>query len=42
VSIPCRYLHTGSEIASLKDIDEVSTLLTRFVLSIDQETNVIP
>lgn len=42
VSIPCRYLHTGSEIASLKDIDEVATLLARFVLALDGQTNMIP
>lgn len=42
ISIPCRYLHTGSEIASLKDIDEVAELLTHFVLALDKDTNVIP
>ncbi len=42
VSIPCRYLHTGSEIASLKDIDEIAEVLARFVLAVDQETNIIP
>jgi len=42
VSIPNRYMHTGSEVVSLKDIDEIAEVLARFVLAIDAETNVIP
>lgn len=42
LSIPCRYLHTGSEIVSLKDIDQVAEVIARFVLSLSESTNVIP
>ena len=42
LNIPCRYMHTGSEIVSLKDIDDTAELMTRFVLSVDEKTNVIP
>ncbi len=42
VSIPCRYLHSPSEMASLKDIDQVAEVLARFTLAIDETTNVIP
>ena len=42
VNIPSRYMHTASEVVSLKDLDETAELLTRFVLSIDEHTNVIP
>lgn len=42
VSIPLRYMHTGSEIASFKDIEEVAKLLAGFVLSINEDTTLIP
>jgi putative aminopeptidase FrvX len=42
LNIPCRYMHTGSEIVSLKDIDDTAELMARFVLSVDEKTNLIP
>jgi tetrahedral aminopeptidase len=42
LNIPCRYMHTGSEVVSLKDIEDTAELMARFVLSIDESTNVIP
>jgi len=42
VSIPCRYMHTGSEVVSLRDIDQISDVLARFVLTLDKDVNVIP
>ena len=42
VSIPCRYMHSGSEVVSLRDIDQIADVLSRFVLAIDKDTNIIP
>lgn len=42
LNIPCRYMHTASEVVSLKDIEDTAELMARFVLSIDESTNVIP
>jgi tetrahedral aminopeptidase len=42
LNIPCRYMHTGSEIVSLKDIDNTAELMARFVLALDEHTNLIP
>lgn len=42
VSIPCRYLHTGSEMVALQDLEAAARLLARFVLALEKETNLIP
>ena len=42
INIPCRYMHTGSEIVSLKDIGNTAELMARFVLALDEQTNLIP
>jgi len=42
ISIPNRYMHTGSEVVSLKDIDQAAEVIARFVLALNARTNVIP
>ncbi len=42
LNIPCRYMHTGSEIVSLKDIETTAELIAQFVLLLDESTNLIP
>lgn len=42
VSIPTRYLHTASEILSLDDLDACVSLLTRFVLDLDDQVRLEP
>jgi putative aminopeptidase FrvX len=42
VNIPCRYLHTGSEVVSLEDVEATATLLTRFALALNAQVNLIP
>jgi endoglucanase len=42
LNIPCRYMHTGSEIVSLKDINDTAELMARFTLTLDEQTNLIP
>jgi len=41
VSIPCRYMHTFTEVVSMKDIEGAIKLLTEFCMSIDDKTNFI-
>lgn len=42
LNIPCRYMHSSSEVVSLKDIEQTGELMARFVLSLDEQTNLIP
>lgn len=42
LNIPCRYMHSSSEIVSLKDIDATAELMAQFVLTLNRETNLIP
>ena len=42
LNIPCRYMHSGSEVVSLKDIDATAELMAQFVLTLNEETNLIP
>lgn len=42
VSVPCRYMHTYTEIISLKDVEDVISLLTEFCLAVDKEIDFRP
>ncbi|HEY6539526.1 MAG TPA: M42 family metallopeptidase [Ktedonobacteraceae bacterium] len=42
LNIPCRYMHSSSEVVSLKDIDATAELMAQFVLTLNRETNLIP
>ncbi len=42
ISIPLRYMHTPTEVLSLKDLDTTVALLTRFVLDLKPGTDFTP
>lgn len=42
VSVALRYMHTPTEVLSLKDLDHTAALLTEFVLGLDQRTSFLP
>jgi len=42
VSIPLRYMHTPTEVLSLRDLDAAVRLLTRFVLDLKPKTDFTP
>lgn len=39
LNIPSRYMHSGSEIVSLADIDATAELMARYALSLDEDTS---
>jgi len=41
ISIPCRYMHTFTEVVSLKDIESAVKILTEFCLSINSRSNFV-
>lgn len=42
LNLPCRYMHSSSEVVSLKDIEQTGELMARFVLALDEQTKLIP
>ena len=42
VSIPNRYMHTPTEVISLRDLEAAVKILTRFVLDLDADIKLIP
>lgn len=42
LNLPCRYMHSSSEVVSLKDIEQTGELMARFVLALDEHTDLIP
>ena len=42
VSIPLRYMHSPSEVGSLKDIDDCIDLIANFLVDLDEEFDLNP
>ena len=42
VSVPLRYMHTPVEVLALEDLDHTVSLLSEFVLAVDENTSFIP
>jgi len=41
LNIPSRYMHSGSEVVSLADIDSTAELMARFVLSLSEDVSLV-
>lgn len=42
ISVPLRYMHTPTEVLSLKDLETTATLLAEFILTVTPKTDFIP
>lgn len=42
LNLPCRYMHSSSEVVSLRDIFQTGELIAHFVLALNEQTNLIP
>ncbi len=42
ISIPLRYMHTPTEVISLRDIENTVAVLTRFIMDLDDEVSFVP
>lgn len=42
LNLPCRYMHSSSEVVSLSDIEQTGLLMARLLLSLDEQTSLLP
>ncbi len=42
LNLPCRYMHSSSEVVSLQDIEQAGALMAQFVLALNAQTTFIP
>jgi endoglucanase len=42
LNLPCRYMHSSSEVVSLQDVEQTSLLIAQLVLSLDEQTSLLP
>lgn len=42
ISIPLRYMHSGSEVGSLKDVEQIIELIATFLSQLDPQLNLCP